>query len=144
MRRWEQLQIKLSHFILEEIIERRRTVITIEDKRNPSNIRYYTCDDKGHYSRYCPRNSVSFYKKSNKEIHHAHIVEDDEPTNSKKKKKIPQVMRNMNSTSKEKYHTLIHISIWIRRNVVSDTQNQYAGSHNQMRKQKDPIILART
>ena len=30
---------------------------------------------------------------------------------SEKKIKIPQVMRNMNSTGEDKYHTLIHIRI---------------------------------
>ena len=45
-------------------------------------------------------------------------------------------MRNMNSTSEDKDHTLIRLSIWIRRNAVSDTQNQYTGSQNQMMKYK--------
>ena len=44
---------------------------------------------------------------------------------SEMKKKIPQVMRDMNSTGEDKDHTLIHLSIMIRRNAVSDTQNQY-------------------
>ena len=37
--------------------------------------------------------------------------------------KIPQVMRSMNSTGEDKDHTLIHFSIWIRNNEISDTQN---------------------
>ena len=37
--------------------------------------------------------------------------------------KIPQVMRNMNSTGEDKDHTLIHFIIWIRKNEISDTQN---------------------
>ena len=41
-------------------------------KRYPSNVRCYTCDVKGHFARYCP-----IWKKR----HHAHIVEDNEPTN---------------------------------------------------------------
>ena len=45
-----------------------------------SSIRCYTCDEKGHYSRDYPRNKGSSNKKLNKKIHHAHIVEDDEPT----------------------------------------------------------------
>ena len=23
-------------------------------KRDPSNVRFYTCDEKGHFARYCP------------------------------------------------------------------------------------------
>ena len=51
-----------------------------------------------------------------------------------KKKNIPQEMRNVNSTGEDKDYTLIHFNIWIRRNAVSDTQNQYTGSQNQMMK----------
>ena len=49
--------------------------------------------------------------------------------------KIPQVMRNVNSTGEDKDHTLIHFSIWIRKIEISDTRDQYTGSQNQ---QKDP------
>ena len=51
---------------------------------------------------------------------------------SDKKMNIPQVMRNMNSIDEDKDHTLIHLSIWLRRNAISDTPNQYTGSQNQM------------
>ena len=47
---------------------------------------------------------------------------------------IPQVMRKINSTCEDKDHTLIHFSIWIRRNAASDTHNQYTGSQNWMMK----------
>ena len=44
-----------------------------------SRIRSYTCDEKGHYARECPRNkNVSHKKKGNKRRHHAHAAEDDE------------------------------------------------------------------
>ena len=48
-------------------------------KRDPSNIRCYTCDEKGDYSIYCLRNKGSFNKNSNNKRHHAHTGEDHEP-----------------------------------------------------------------
>ena len=52
-----------------------------EFKIDMSNIQCYTCDEKGHYSRYCPKNRGSFNKKSKKKRHHAHTAEDDEANN---------------------------------------------------------------
>ena len=43
-------------------------------KRDPSNVRCYTCDEKGHFARDCP---------IRKNRHHAHVVEDNEPTNKR-------------------------------------------------------------
>ena len=43
-------------------------------KRDPSNVRCYTCDENRHFARDCP---------IRKKRHHAHIVEDDEPTNKR-------------------------------------------------------------
>ena len=43
-------------------------------KRDTSNVRCYTCDEKGHFARDC------LIKEKR---HHAHIVEDDEPTNKR-------------------------------------------------------------
>ena len=40
------------------------------NKRDISNVRCYTCDEKGHFARDCP---------IKKRRHHAHVVEDDEP-----------------------------------------------------------------
>ena len=45
--------------------------------RDPSNIRCYTFDEKGHCSIDCPRSRGSSNKNSNKKIHHDHTTEDD-------------------------------------------------------------------
>ena len=55
-------------------------------KRDPSNVRCYTCDDKVHFARYFP---------IRKSIHHAHVAEDDEPTNKR--------FRRENDDSDEEY-----------------------------------------
>ena len=39
----------------------------------------YTCDEIGHFAKYCPRNKGgSHKKKDNKRRHHSHTPEDDE------------------------------------------------------------------
>ena len=43
-------------------------------KRDTSNVRRYTCDEKGHFTRDCP---------IRKRRHHAHVAQDDEPTNKR-------------------------------------------------------------
>ena len=52
--------------------------------RNPrdrSKYIFYTCDEKGHFARDCPkRKSISHKKKGSKKRHHAHAAEDDEPS----------------------------------------------------------------
>ena len=51
-----------------------------KSRKDPFNIRCYTYDENGTYSKDFPRNKDSFNKKSNKKTHHAHTVKDDEPT----------------------------------------------------------------
>ena len=41
----------------------------------------YTCDERGHFARDCPRNKSSSHKRNgNKRRQHSHVVEDDEPS----------------------------------------------------------------
>ena len=67
-----------------------------KSRRYTSNIIFYTCDEKGHYSIDCPRNKGFSKKKSNNKIHHAHTIEDDEPTN-----KIFREEKEYSSSDKE-------------------------------------------
>ena len=48
-------------------------------RRDYTNLRCYTCDEKCHFSRDCPRNKGSSKENKNKR-HHAQTIEDDEPT----------------------------------------------------------------
>ena len=52
-----------------------------------SNFICYTCDERGHLARDCPRNRYRYHKrKGNKKRHHVDAAEDDEPS----KKRIKQ------------------------------------------------------
>ena len=58
----------------------------------------FTCDERGHYARYFPKNkNGSLKKKGNKRRHHAHAAEDDEPSS----KRIKQ--ESDDSSSDEEY-----------------------------------------
>ena len=58
----------------------------------------FTCDERGHLARDCPRNKDRSHKrKGNKKRHHAHAAEDDEPS----KKRIKQ--DSDDSSSDEEY-----------------------------------------
>ena len=61
-----------------------------------NTITCYTCDEKGHISRFCP-NKRNIKKKGNKRRHHAHVAEDDEPST----KRIRQ--ESDDSSSEEEY-----------------------------------------
>ena len=76
----------------------------VSNKNNPRrssrdlyNVRCYTCYEKGHFSRDCPRNKGGSHKKNNKRKHHAHTVEDDDPS----RKRVKQ--ESEDSSSDEEY-----------------------------------------
>ena len=49
-------------------------------RRDPSKLKYYTCDERGHFARSCSMNkSGSKKNKNSKRRHHAHTAEDDDP-----------------------------------------------------------------
>ena len=59
-----------------------------------SNVRYYTCDEKGQFFRDFQKNKR---KKKNNKRHHAHTAEDDEPSRERIKQEIDD------SSSDEEY-----------------------------------------
>ena len=58
---------------------------TSHPKRDLPTIRCYTCDEKGHISRFYPNKGNLKKKKENKRRHHAHAAEDDEPSTKRNK-----------------------------------------------------------
>ena len=51
------------------------------NRKHPSRLRCYTCDEIGHFAKDCPKSkNQSHKKKSNKRRHHAYAAEDDEPS----------------------------------------------------------------
>ena len=67
-------------------------------KKDPSKLRCYICDERGHFSINCPMNkSGSKKKKNSKRRHHAHTAEDDDPPRKRVKKE------SEDSSSDEEY-----------------------------------------
>ena len=67
-------------------------------RKDLSKLRCYTCDERGHFAKDCPRNEINSHKKKgNKRRHHAHAAEDDEPST----KRI--IQESDDSSSDEEY-----------------------------------------
>ena len=66
------------------------------NRKGLSRLRCYTCDEKGHFAKYYPKNKVhSHKKKGNKRRHHAHAVKDDEPTKKRTSMKVKILQARM-------------------------------------------------
>ena len=65
-------------------------------RKDLTTIRCYTCDEKGHISKFFP-NRRNLKKKGNKRRHHAHDANDDEPSTKRIRQEsdVFQVMKNM-------------------------------------------------
>ena len=51
------------------------------NRKDPSRLRCYTCDEIGHFAKDCLKNKVHSHKrKGNKRRHHTHAADDDEPS----------------------------------------------------------------
>ena len=67
-------------------------------KRDLSRLRCYTCDEIGHFAKYCPKSKNQSHKnKINKRRHHAHAAEDDEPSKNRSR------YESEDSSSKDEY-----------------------------------------
>ena len=65
-------------------------------RRDLSTIRCYTCEEKGHISKFFPNKGNLKKKKENKRRHHAHVAEDDESSTKR-------VKQESDSSSDEEY-----------------------------------------
>ena len=65
-------------------------------RRHWDIVRCYTCDEKGHISKFYPNKGNSKKKNGNKRRHHAHPAEDDEPSTKR-------IRQESDSSSDEEY-----------------------------------------
>ena len=69
-------------------------------RKDLSTIRCYTCDEKGHISKYFPNKGNSKKKKGNTIRHHAHATEDYEPS-------IKRIRQESDDSSSDEEYVLI-------------------------------------
>ena len=82
-------------------------------RKDLSRFRCYTCDEKGHFAKDCPKSkNHSNKKKINKRRHHAHAAEDDE--SSRKRSRYER-----EDSSSEDEYVLISALIGLKKNLLS-------------------------
>ena len=67
-----------------------------KSNKDISKYRCFTCDERGHFARDCPKNKKISHKKDIKIIHHAHNAKDDEPSRKKIKQESDDSSRMKN------------------------------------------------
>ena len=79
-----------------------------------SKYRCFTCDERGHFARDCPKNKNSSHKKKdNKRRHHAHTAEDDEPS-------IKKIKQESDDSSSDEEYVLISALTGTRTHGIND------------------------
>ena len=68
-----------------------------KSNRDLSKLRFFTCDERGHFAIDYPRNKSNSHKKKDKRKHHAHNAEDGDPP----RKRVKQ--ESEDSSSDEEY-----------------------------------------
>ena len=71
---------------------------TLHSRKDPNTIRCYTCDEKGHISKFFPNKRN--LRKKNKRRHHSHAAEDDEPSTKR-------IRQESNDSSSDDEYVLI-------------------------------------
>ena len=96
-----------------------------------TNIRCYTCDEKCHFSRDCPRNK-EYSKENKKKRHHAHTIEDDEPAKKR--------TREDSSSDEEYVLWAIRIQPMMKKNFLSISTLDKKGCSCDWWRRRDTLI----